>query len=90
MNKMENLRQINKHSNGLLQNLSDNLQECITREFNHQGMEGYNKCFMMFSRVIEWETRNKFVDDPSIKRGMEDSIKSKEYHKAKAEAAKSK
>lgn len=53
-------------------------------------MEGYNKCFMMFSRVIEWETRNKFVDDPSIKRGMEDSIKSKEYHKAKAEAAKSK
>lgn len=82
---MQNLNELNKNATGLLQLLSNSLQECISREYSHQGIEGYNKCFIMFSKVLEWETRKNFIDDPSIKRGIDESIKSKEYQRMKSE-----
>lgn len=83
--KMNNIRELNKSANGMLQLLGNQIEQCILREFNSQGIGGYNKCFLMFAKVMEWQTRTDFPSDPSIKKGISDSIKSKAYHKNKAQ-----
>lgn len=54
MAKMKNIRELNKSANGMLQLLGNQIEECILREYNSQGIGGYNKCFLMFAKVMEW------------------------------------
>jgi hypothetical protein len=65
--------------------LSAQLEECIVREFNAQGIEGYNKCFMMFGKLLEWETRETFLKDPLIIKGIRDNMKAKFYNRFKGQ-----
>jgi hypothetical protein len=63
------------------------LEECVAREFYAQGIEGYNKCFLMFEKIIDWETSKPLLDDPLVQKGIMDNYLDKMYHKYK-EAAK--
>ena len=48
-----------------------------------QGIAGYNKCYVMFERLMNWEFRKidkGLQHDDHVQIGINDSIDSKKYH----------
>lgn len=52
--KIGHLQEVQKGSKNMMEFLGEQVEECIRREYSNSGLDGYNKCFIMFSHVVPW------------------------------------